>query len=174
MPLFNSKRDASFLYKVVNELVSDIVDTRVAVYKLSLSDTKTNIYDESDKKIYFTPVIVPALINRMERTFEGTEFGQDYTQTCDFAFIREQLKEYDVLVEVGDIIEFNGEWWEVDSIQDNQYFGGKNPDYATSENRWGLSVSIVANCHLTRRSHIHIEEIRSAPRTDLNDLPSNI
>lgn len=175
MPLFHGSRDASLVHKLNTELIVDIIDTEVGLYKLSLDQTKTNIYDESDKKIYNRPIKMPALINRQEQTFEGTEFGQDYNQICDFGFIREMLKEYETYVEVGDVIEYNGEYWEVDAILENQYFGGKNPDYSFATERWGHNVSIIANTHLTRRSRIHVEEVRSAPRiNENNDLPSNI
>jgi hypothetical protein len=175
MPLFHGQRDASLVHKLNTELIVDIIDTEVALYKLSLQQTKTNIYDESDKKIYNIPIKIPSIINRQPQTFEGTEFGQDYTQVSDFGFIRELLKEYETYVEVGDVIEYNGEYWEVDSIQENQYFGGKNPDYSFATERWGHNVSIIANTHLTRRSRIHIEDVRSAPRIrEDNNLPDNI
>lgn len=175
MPLFHGQRDAGLVHKFNMELIVDIIDTEVGLYKLSLNETKTNIYDESDKKIYHLPIKIPALINRQPQTFEGTEFGQDYTQPCDFGFIRELLKDFETYVEVGDVIEYNGEYWEVDGILENQYFGGKNPDYSFATERWGHNVSIIANTHLTRRSRIHVEEIRSAPRNrEDNNLPDNI
>jgi hypothetical protein len=174
MPLFHGTRDAGLVHKFNMELIADIIDTEVAVYKLSLEDTKTNMYNESDKKVYFSPIKVSALINRQPQAYEGTEFGQDYQQTSEFGFIREMLKDVEIFVEVGDVIEYNGEWWEVDSVQENQYFGGKNPDYAFSGEKWGHNVSIIANTHLTRRSRIHIEEFRPEIVRDSNDLPSNI
>jgi len=175
MPLFHGQRDASLVHKLNMELIVDIIDTEVALYKLSLENTKTNVYGESDKKIYLQPIKIPALINRQQQEFEGTEFGQDYNQPCEFGFIRELLKDYETYVEVGDVIEYNGEYWEVDAILENQYFGGKNPDYSFATERWGHNVSIIANTHLTRRSRLHVEEVRSAPRTfDNNDIPDNI
>lgn len=175
MPLFHGQRDAALVHKFNLELIVDIIDTEVALYKLSLDGTETNIYEESDKKIYLQPIKIPALISRQEQSFEGSEFGQDYTQVCDFGLIREYLKELQTYVEVGDVIEYNGEYWEVDGIVENQYFGGKNPDYSFATERWGHNVSIIANTHLTRRSRVHVEEIRSAPRVnDLNDIPDNI
>ena len=174
MPLFHGQRDAGLVHKFNMELINDIIDTEVAVYKLSIENTKTNIYNESDKKIYHTPIKIPALIDYQPQTYEGTEFGQDYQQTANFAFMREYLKDIDVFVEVGDIIEYNGDYWEIDSIQENQFFGGKNPDYSFATEKWGHNVSIVANTHLTRRSIINIEEFRSNIELNINDIPSNI
>ena len=45
MPLFHGTRDAGLVHKFNMELIADIIDTEVAVYKLSLEDTKTNIYN---------------------------------------------------------------------------------------------------------------------------------
>jgi len=174
MPLFHGTRDAGLVHKFNMELVNDIIDTEVAVYKLSLENTKTNLYNESDKKVYHSPIKVPSLIDYQAQTYEGTEFGQDYQQAANFAFIREYLKEVDIFIEVGDVIEYNGDFWEVDSIQENQFFGGKNPDYSFATEKWGHNVSIIANTHLTRRSRIHIEEFRPAIPIDNNDIPSNI
>lgn len=174
MPLFHGSRDAGLIHKFNMELVNDIIDTEVAIYKLSLEDTKTNIYNESDKKIYYSPIKISALIDYQAQTYEGNEFGQDYQQACNFGFVREYLKEASILVEVGDVIEYNGEWWEVDGIQETQYFGGKNPDYSFAGEKWGHNVSIIASTHLTRRSRIHVEEFRPPVINNTNDLPSNI
>jgi len=174
MPLFHGTRDAGLVHKFNVELIADIIDTEVAVYKLSIENTKTNIYNESDRKVYHSPVKIPALIDYQAQTYEGTEFGQDYQQSANFAFIREFLKQVSIFIEVGDVIEYNGEWWEVDQVQENQYFGGKNPDYSFPTERWGHNVSIIANTHLTRRSRIQVEEFRPAITTDHNDIPSNI
>jgi len=174
MPLFHGTRDAGLVHKFNMELVADVIDTEVAVYKLSLENTKTNLYNESDKKVYHSPVKMVALIAREAQAYEGTEFGQDYQQSCTFSFIREYLKELDLFVEVGDVIEYNGEWWEVDQVQENQYFGGKNPDYSFATDKWGHNVSIIASTHLTRRSRIQIEEFRPSIPNDNNDIPSNI
>ena len=75
MPLFHGQRDAGLVHKFNMELIVDIIDTEVGLYKLSLEQTKTNIYDESDKKIYHIPIKIPSLINRQPQTYEGTEFG---------------------------------------------------------------------------------------------------
>ena len=174
MPLFHGSRDAGLIHKFNLELIVDIIDTEVGIYKLSIENTKTNLYNESDKKIYYSPIKIASLVDYQPQTYEGTEFGQDYQQTANFAFIREYLKEVDIFIEVGDVVEYNGDFWEVDSIQENQFFGGKNPDYSFATEKWGYNVSIIANTHLTRRSRLHIEEFRPSVPIDNNDIPSNI
>ena len=47
MALFGSARDASLVRSINRELINEFIDTEVAFYKLSLEDTRSNIYDES-------------------------------------------------------------------------------------------------------------------------------
>ena len=96
MPLFHGSRDAGLIHKFNLELIVDIIDTEVGIYKLSIENTKTNLYNESDKKIYYSPIKSASLVDYQPQTYEGTEFGQDYQQTANFAFIREYLKEVDI------------------------------------------------------------------------------
>ena len=56
MALFGSARDASLIRSLNRELINDFVDTEVALFKLSLEDSRANMYDESDNKIYFNSV----------------------------------------------------------------------------------------------------------------------
>ena len=56
MALFGSARDASLVRTVNRELINNFIDTEVAFYKLSLEDTRANMYDEADNKVYFSPM----------------------------------------------------------------------------------------------------------------------
>ena len=53
MALFGSARDASLVRSVNRELINNFIDTEVAFYKLSLEDTRANMYDEADNKVIF-------------------------------------------------------------------------------------------------------------------------
>ena len=44
MALFGSARDASLIRHVNNELITNIVDTEIEHYKLSMADTRENMY----------------------------------------------------------------------------------------------------------------------------------
>ena len=69
MALFGSARDASLIRSVNRELINEFIDTEVALYKLSLGDSATNIYDESDSKVYYSPMRINSLIQK------GTDLG---------------------------------------------------------------------------------------------------
>ena len=66
-------------------------------------------------------------------------------------------------IDVGDIIEWNKNYFEIDSWNENQFFVGKDEHYRLDEqhtNEFGQSVSIVANTHLTRNTKLSITRQR--------------
>ncbi|WWT39320.1 hypothetical protein [Microcystis phage Mel-JY01] len=174
MPLFHGKRDARLIHTFSKELIERIIDTEVILYKVYSENSRKNIYEENDAKLYYEPIKISCLISRQEQTYEQENFGSDVSQICDFAFMRERLKDVGTVVDVGDIIEYNGQFWEVDSVVENQYFGGKNPDFSFAGNDWGANISIVANTHLTRKSKLNIGDFRPATSNNKNDIPRNI
>ena len=54
MALFGSGRDANLIRSVNRELINKYIDTEVGFYKLNIEATKTNLYDESDDKVYYS------------------------------------------------------------------------------------------------------------------------
>jgi hypothetical protein len=173
MALFGSARDASLFRHINKELINDIVQTEVDIYKTSLYDSKTNLYGEALKKTFFAAVRVACLITVDDQAWESDDFGPDVNQGATFAFLRDTLKDTsDLVLEVGDIINWNAIYWEVDALIDNDLFMGRNPDtnktiddYAYNDigppQGFGWHYGIVASTHMTRRDKLSIENIRS-------------
>ena len=157
MALFNSAKDAALINSINYELVGDIIEQLVNVYKYDLGTTQENLYGESsDEKIYRTPVQIPCLVTKEDQEWEDSEFGIDVNQTATFAFIKDLLvNRAKIAIEVGDIIEHDNGYWEVDGVVENQYFGGRRPEDKNLKD--GASISIIASTHLTRRSKVAIE-----------------
>jgi hypothetical protein len=61
MALFGGQRDVSLLRSLNKELLHRFIDTEVLVYKLNLNATQSNIYDETDSKVYSQAVLVHSL-----------------------------------------------------------------------------------------------------------------
>ena len=93
MALFGSARDASLIRHINRELINDFVDMEIVFYKLSLQDTQTNMYDEADNKIYYSPMRINCIVQKDEKAVMGDDFGFDHTRTGIFAFLRDTLKE---------------------------------------------------------------------------------
>ncbi|MBC8390335.1 MAG: hypothetical protein H8E13_20095 [Actinobacteria bacterium] len=105
MPLYYRENDVNFIDAINVELINNIIDTTINVFKISLYDTKENLYGEALRKIYFPAVKCAALIEPAETETITDEFGSRITQTIDFRFHRNTLIDIDLVLEVGDIIE---------------------------------------------------------------------
>jgi len=165
MALFNSAKDAAFITKINYELIGDIIEQNVHIYKLDVNITNDNLYGESSTgKTYRSCVRVPCMVTREDQEWSDSEFGVDVNQTATFAFLKDMLIDRaNLVIEVGDIIEHDNAFWEVDSAVENQYWGGRRPDDANLTG--GSSISILAAAHLTRRSKLSIENTQG-PRSN--------
>jgi hypothetical protein len=172
MALFGQYRDISLFTTLNKELIVDIIDIEVAVFKLALAQNKTNMYEENDNKVYYSGVKIPCLINRSGQQYNQDNPTIDFSQPIEFQFLRDILLDFEIVIEVGDLVEYNGEYYEIDNVIDNQYIVGKNPDYASTGRDWGSNFSIIAQGHITRRTKLNIEQVRSGINNE-STLPNN-
>ena len=156
---FLSQRDINTFEKFNRELLGDldaskdgIVNQKVTVYKISVQDTKVNMYGESSAgKIYKPGVQIACLIEAEEVDFNTDEFGPDLRQNGIFRFLRQSLIDISLVVELGDIVDWNYAHWEIASIGENQLIGGQ------FDQNW----AVICSAHLIRKSALNIEQIRS-------------
>lgn len=163
MSIFGSRKDFNLFRGVARELISEVVEQVVGYYKISLETTAANIYGESSSKTYNDPIKLNCLITRGDQTITSNDFGQDLTRDASFAFIKDDFVDASLLAEVGDIIFWQGDYYEVDAVKENQLFFGKDNDYNDIEayhEKYGASVSIICDAHLTRIDKLGIEEAR--------------
>ena len=150
MALFGSRRDILLINSINRELLPDIITQQVGYYKVSLGASTTNMYGEATDKFLSDPVLLNCLITRGEQTWSSDQWGPDINRSISFAFFLEDLKDQQVLPEVGDIIFWYENYYEVDGVTENQYFVGKIPEYSysTGLNNYGSSISVICNTHL--------------------------
>jgi len=163
MALFGSSRDISFIKKINNELLDNIVQQEVDYYVLSLKDTANNLYGEASAgKTYYAPVRVTCLLERGDQTYVADDqFGSDVTQQITFKFLKPKLRELNLVPEAGDIVEVRGLYYEIDQINENQFILGKDNDYGKNVgSEFGESLSIVAIGHYARVTRLQIEKAR--------------
>ena len=159
--LFGSNKDFNLLVNINRELLHDIVEQEVIYHKLSLEDTDFNLYGESLEKSYFVPAKLNCLITRGDQVISIDEFGPDLGREASFAFLREDLKDTSVVPEVGDIVEWHNDFYEVDTVRENQLFVGRDKSYNLTNygEKFGSSLSIICDCHLTRADRVGIREV---------------
>ena len=160
MALFGTKRDARFLAAINSELLNSIIDTEIEFFKLVIEQSNSNIYGESTSKTYFNSILIPALITKENKTSNMDDYGHTYTRTAQFGISRDILEKASFYPEVGDIIKWDNEFYELDNVDANQYFSGKNPDTWPNGNNFGYSVSVLCDSHVTRQTPTNIRKMR--------------
>lgn len=150
--IFGSKGDFNLFVGVNRELLSNVVEQEILFYKISLEQTQANIYGEAPEKVYWQAVKLNALVERGDQQISTDEFGPDVIRSVKFNLLQQDLTDSDVHPEVGDIVYWMENYYEVDNVNVNQLFVGKDSDYAltTYGPNFGGSVSVILETHLTR------------------------
>lgn len=177
MPLFGSSRDVSLVRRLNRELINGIINTEVVIYKISTQFTKVNIYGESTKKVFFNPMRVNSLITRQDKDFDGDDYNT-FTREIKFSFLRDDLKDKNLVILEGDVIKWDNEYYELTYVSINELWTGRNPDtlLATTEDgedEFGYNISIVATGFKTTPDRLGVEDITTA-RNSIYDLPNRI
>lgn len=156
--LFGSNRDFNLLTKVNRELLSDVIEQEILYYKFSLDETNANLYGEALDKVFQIPVKFNCLITRGDQVVTMDDMGPDLNREASFAFLREDLESSSVLPEVGDILNWQENYYEVDTVRENQLFVGRDKSYNLDQygSKFGSSLSIIVDCHQTRRERTGI------------------
>lgn len=160
MSLFGSKRDAHFIASINKEVMNKIVDTELEFFKLVIEQSDANLYGESENKSYYNSVLIPALITKENKVANHDDYGHTYTRTLQFALLRDTVEDIGYWPEEGDIVFWDNEYYELDSVDANQYFFGKNPETWPNGTTHGYSVSVICDAHATRQTPQGIRDIR--------------
>lgn len=150
--IFGSQGDFKLFVGINRELLSNVVEQEILFYKLSLDQMQANIYGEATEKVYWQAVKLNALIERGDQQISTDEFGPDVIRSVKFNLLQQDLTDAEVHPELGDIVYWMENYYEVDNVNVNQLFVGKDPDYAltTYGPNYGGSVSVILETHLTR------------------------
>jgi hypothetical protein len=168
MALFGSARDISLFRHVNRELLWDIITQQCVFYQLKANETKVNMYGEaSGARYYAEPVLLNMLVERGDFSSPTDDFGVTTDSPMTFRFIRDDLVDASVLPEVGDIVMWYESYWEIDNVNNNQLFVGKDPDYPYNTNPlnpgldyFGYNVSTICTAHYVPADKVQITRER--------------
>ena len=163
MALFGGSRDISLFHTINKELIKDLIQTEVAYYKFALEQTAINVYGEAPGKNYFEPMKIACLIERDDQAWSSDDFGSDINQSIKFNFLKKELKDINLIPEIGDLLLFRNNFYEVDSKTENQLILGRDPDYAisTETTDHGDSFSVLLNTHISRVEKLNLIPLRT-------------
>ncbi|NDB56592.1 hypothetical protein EB169_12305 [archaeon] len=146
-----SPRDINLLSSVNAELVGDIIECVIQVFKIASYETVTNIYGESssDKgKVFYPGINLSCLIQREDINTENQGYGPDRKQDIVYRFRERDCIITNYFPEIGDLVLYNERYYEIDNVVQEQFLGG-HPD---------KSWSLIVNTHYTRLSKLNLVE----------------
>ena len=148
-PFFVPQKEIN-LFDVMNEeLIDEIVGQVVDIYKVEIDETTANVYGESTTKYFGKGFRVNCLIDFTEPTIELEEgLGSDLNTAIEMYFHRNSLSEANFYPEIGDIVDWNDFYFEINGVTEPQLIAG-HPSF---------KHQIKATAHRMRISSLQIEE----------------
>ena len=143
-----------------------IVDTEIEFYKLVVEQSNSNIYGESTSKSYYDSILIPCLITKEGKTSNMDDYGHTYTRTAQFGISRDIIEKAGFYPEVGDLVKWDNEYYQLDNVDANEYFTGKNPNTWPNGSDHGYSVSVLCDAHVTRQTPTNIRKMRFGSPND--------
>jgi hypothetical protein len=132
------------------ELMLNIIEQIIVVYKINSDQTKSTIYGEAMNKVYYSGVETSCLVESDPQSTSYEGFGPDVKKGTIFRFHQKLCETKDIYPEIGDIVMWENTFFEISNIVENQFLGGQ-PE---------KNYSLLCNAHMTRKSKLNI-----VPRT---------
>jgi hypothetical protein len=183
MPRFFNAKDLDFLKTIAEEVVDYVVESAVVLFKVSVGETKTNLYGESLGKVWREPSTLMCIVDREPTNVLYEGFGADKTQTVEFRFNIQRLRDTSYSVpkvrdingtlipteaiqnvqvgypEIGDVILFDGTYYEIGHIRSSQLIGGSPEIYDQESGEFeDARNNLICQAHMVRRSQVQIDE----------------
>ena len=127
-PFFVPQKEVDLFDALNEELIDEIIGQTVDIYKITIENTEENMYGESTTKYY--------------------DQGPDLNTSIEMYFHRTTLKEASFYPEIGDIVDWNGYYFEMNSVTEPQLVAGHQ----------NFKHSIIVKAHRSRLSGLQIEE----------------
>lgn len=139
-------RDVRLMNSLNGELLTDIVEQKVIVYKISPDETEANIYGESLDKVYYPGIEISCLVETDPQSTLYEGFGPDVKKGTLFRFHQKLCEIKELYPQISDIVEWENAHFEISNVVENQFLGGQ-PE---------KNYSLVCNAHMSRKSRLNI------------------
>ena len=149
-PFFVPQKEINVIDSMNEELIDEVLGQYVDIYKIDLDSTDANVYGESSTKYYNVGFRVNCMLNYNEPETTYEDGITDVNSSIDMFFQRNNLSSgsLDFFPEVGDVVDWNQHFWEINSVTEPQLIAGHQ----------GFRHNINATAHRSRLSNLQIEE----------------
>ena len=186
MAKFFNSRDLDFMKTISEEVVDYVVEQWITLFKVSVGESKTNLYGESLGKVYHSPATLMCIVDREPSSILYEGFGPDKAQSVTFSFNRQRLRnsgnpKYEIpyistinniqipadaiqntdygYPETGDVIIFDNTYYEIDLVKQEKLLGGSPLTFPSGSTESDDNrMSLVVQAHMVRKSVIQIED----------------
>ena len=181
MPRFFNAKDLDFIRTISEEVVDYVVEQAIVLFKVSVGETKTNLYGESLGKVWHAPATLMCIVDREPTNVVYEGFGADKSQAVEFRFNRQRLRTETIpklrdingtlipagaiqneqfgYPEIGDVILFDGAYYEIDNVRQSQLIGGSPEIYDKESGEFeDARMNLIATAFMVRRSQVQIED----------------
>jgi len=148
-PFFVPRKEVNFIDAINEELIDQIIGQYVDVYKVNVDETDANIYGESSTKYYEQGFRVNCLLLYNEPETVQDEFGSDLNSSIEMYFHRNTLSDAGFYPEIGDIVDWNNMYFEMNSVTEPQLIAGHQ--------NFKHEIKVIA--HRSRLSLLQVEQI---------------
>ena len=145
---YYSRRDVRFMNSINGELMGDIIEQTVIIYKINPNETNSTVYGEAITKYYYEGVKTSCLVESDPQSTSYEGFGPDVKKGTLFRFHQKLCEIKDIYPEVGDIVSWENAFFEISNVVENQFLGGQ-PE---------KNYSLICNAHMSRLSKLNIQE----------------
>ena len=148
MPLFYTKKDIQLFDRINAQIVQNIIDTSVYLLKIVIQNNNQNIYGQTLSKRYQTPLRIPAIIQHQDIDTSNVQYGHQFKQKIIVKFNNNILIKYLANPQLGDIIQYNNNDYQISTIIRNKFIGGNiNNNFST-----------ICTCVYTSKSKTQTQE----------------
>ena len=124
MPRFLGADDIQLFKNISQQMVHEIIDTNILFYKLNIQQTQTNVYGQSNRKIYHQPLRIPCLIQHSPQNLDFAD-SIEYRNNSQFRFLKSTLIKANLKPMIGDVIKWRRTYWQITLVRNQQLLGGR-------------------------------------------------
>ena len=127
-PLFTGKPERDFVKHITDESVEYIIGQTVLYFAVDIERTNFHpLYKEAIEKVYYSPIIVKALVDFEDDSTETTKYGIDRRSNIIVHFHSRRLTEdQNLYAKEGDLIYYGDTYYEIARLAEPEELFGQN------------------------------------------------